>query len=100
MEKLPKRQFTAEFKHEAVCLVRESGLSLAEIARNLSIAVSTLHNWVCEAKSGTAIKKGKPRRLVSDEEAQIAKLQREIAELRMERDILKKAAVFFAKESR
>ena len=89
MEKLPRAKFTPEFKHEAVQLVRESGLSISETARRLSIGSSTLHRWVQEAQSGVA-KNGKAKREVTEEESQISRLIRENAELRMERDILKK----------
>ena len=96
MEKIPKGTYTKEFKEEAAKMVTEQGLSIPEVGRRLSIPKSTIANWVKLAKGGTLAKSKKG---VTGEEMEVARLRREIAELRMERDILKNAAAYFAKES-
>lgn len=96
MQKVPRRQFTDEFKQQAVALAKSSGLSAA--ARKLGISVKTLANWKY-AEVGSGIRESK-RRPVSELEAELSRLQSENATLKMEREILKKAAAFFAKESK
>jgi transposase len=99
MEKIPRSVFTKEFKEEAVKMVMEGGLTQPEVCRRLSLANSTLARWVRQAKKGglsTAVGKRAP---VTEEEMELARLKREVAELKMERDILKNAAAHFAKES-
>ncbi len=98
--RLPNRQFTAEFKHEAVQLVSESGLSIHEVSRRLGIASSTLHRWVHDINTAAPAQLAKHGKVVSDAEAQLSKLLRENAQLRMECEILKKATALFARESR
>ena len=100
MEKLPRRMYTKEFKEEAAQLVLSGGLGLTEAARRLSISVKTLANWVAAAKHGTPVKAGVTRRPVSELEAENSQLKRALAEMKMERDLLKKATAYFAKESR
>ena len=100
-EQLPKQVYTNEFRAQAVLLVTRDGLSIAEAARRLSISLKTLANWVKRAKDGRlpASDAGAVagRRIVTDAEAENSRLRRENAELRMERDILKKATAYFAK---
>ena len=96
MEKVPQGKYTKEFKEEAAKMVAEQGLSIPEIGRRLSIPKSTIANWVRSAKRGTLVK---GKKLVTGEEMEIARLKRENTELRMERDILKKATAYFARES-
>ena len=98
MEKVPKGVFTKEFKEEAVKMVTEGGLTIPEVGRRLSIPRSTLAYWVKIANKGT-LDTGRKQRPVTREEMELARLKREIVELKMERDILKKAAAYFAKES-
>jgi transposase len=98
MERIPKGIYTKEFKEEAVKMVTEGGLGIPEVGRRLSIAKSTIAYWVKIAKEGT-LDTGKSRRPVTGEQMEVARLKREVAELKMERDILKKAAAYFAKES-
>lgn len=95
MEKVPKGVYTKEFKEEAVKLVREVGLSIPEVARRLSVGKSTIEYWVKKAKKG--ILSGQDK--VTPEDMELARLRKENAELKMEREILKKAAAYFAKES-
>ena len=95
MEKVPRGLYTKEFKEEAVKLVTEAGLSVGEAARRLSVGKSTIEYWIRKARNGGLSNQGK----TTAEEMEINRLRRENAELRMERDILKKAAAYFAKES-
>jgi transposase len=98
MERVPKVVYTMEFKEEVVKMVTEAGLSIPEVGRRVSVAKSTITYWVKLAKEGTLSNNGK-QRPVTGEQMEVARLKREVAELRMERDILKKAAAYFAKES-
>jgi len=91
-----KRTFTDEFKQGAVHLVLDEKKGIAEVARNLDLWGSVLRGWVKQAEADRS--KGKTG-LTTEERAELARLRRENRELRMERDILKKAAAFFAKES-
>jgi transposase len=98
MERVPKGVYTKEFKEEAVKLVMEAGLSIPEVGRRLSVGKSTIEYWVRQARKG--IRPDNPRKkAVTAEEMEVNRLRRENAELKMERDILKNAAAYFAKES-
>lgn len=99
MNKLPKQVYTKEFRENAVQLVVDDKLKVPEAARRLSMSAKTLANWVHWARSGKLGEVGSNRKPVTEVEAQLARLQRELAEVRMERDILKKATAYFAKES-
>jgi transposase len=99
MERVPKAVFTKEFKEEAVKMVTESRLTIPEVGRRLSIPKSTLAHWVKIAKEGKLSDIGKREKPVTEEQMELARLKREIAELKMERDILKKATAYFARES-
>jgi putative transposase len=90
------QSYTPEFKAEAVKLVLVQGLSLREAAGRLSIPKGTLTNWVADAKGGAAAA-APGARTVPELEAEMAKLRRDLAEARMERDILKKAMAYFAR---
>jgi transposase len=89
-----RRQFAAEFKRDAVELVRTSGRPIAEIARELGIYDSTLGNWVRQDR----IDRGEQDGLTSDQQARLRQLERENAQLRMERDLLKRTVAFWVKE--
>jgi len=91
-----RKKYTQEYKDEAVELVISSGRPIAEIARNLGINEGTLANWVNTAKKSGKLKE-KP--LNTDERARLKELEDENRRLRMERDFLKKAAAWFAKEN-
>jgi len=99
MEKIPYGRYTKEFREEAARLVIEDGLSAGEAAMRLSLPKSTLENWVRAAKAGKLGSIGKNRRPLTEVEAELARVKRELAVTKMERDILKKAAAYFAKES-
>ena len=87
---------TAEFRAEAVQLVETSGQSLRQVARDLGLSAETLHRWVKQAKADAG--EGPGGALTTDERAELRRLRREVKTLQMEREILKKAAAFFAKE--
>jgi len=90
-----RRKFSEEFKRDAVLLVTEGGMSINKAASDLGLKQPVLSRWVKEYREGG----GKKGLSLSDKE-ELKALRREVAELRMERDILKKAMVFVAKESR
>jgi len=93
-----RRTFSGEFKREAVRLVRERGVSVAQAARDLDLHENVLRKWVREL-SGDPEHAFPGQGQMKPEQAEIARLKKEVAKLRMERDILKKAAAYFAKES-
>ena len=99
MEKIPRGKYTKEFREEAVKLVEGGGMPLREVARRLSMAPSTLVNWRKAYEAGKLGAVGKTYRPLTDIEMELARTKRELAETRMERDLLKKAAAYFAKES-
>ena len=99
MKGVPQGRYTKEFREEAVKLVTEEKLSLPEAARRLSLAPSTLGNWVKTYKAGRLGELGKTYRPLTEVEMELARAKKELAEVKMERDILKKAAAYFAKES-
>jgi len=92
-----RRAFSAEFKVETVRLVRTSGKSISAIARELDLAETALRRWVHDADVDAG--HGPAGALTSKERAELTELRRENTRLRMERDILKKATAFFAKQS-
>jgi len=95
--KRKRRKFEPEFKAEAVRLVLEERRTVADVAKGLGIYGSTLGDWVKQAKADQG--KGPPGAPTTAELEEIRRLRKENRELRMEREILKKAAVWFAKES-
>ena len=96
-KKRKRRSFTEEFKAQTVRLVRESDKGIGAIARELDLTESAVRNWVRQAEVDAG--RGPAGALTTDERAELATLRRENKRLRMERDILKKATAFFAKES-
>ena len=92
-----QQRYTPEFRTEAVKLVIEQGLSQEIAAKRLGIPKGTIGNWVAAAK-GSKDASVPGARSVRELETENAKLRRELAETRMERDILKKAARYFARE--
>lgn len=96
--KRPRRTFTDEFKAGAVRLVVEEGRPLARVARDLDLTETSLRDWVQRVKTGTG--RAAPGAITSSERDELRRLREENWVLKMERDILKKAAVFFAKENR
>jgi transposase len=96
-----RRVYTKEFVDEAVRLVRTSGRPMVKISRDLGINDKTLWNWVSAAKEAEGdVEIKAPKQLTMTEREELRQLRRENALLREEREILKKAAAFFAKESK
>lgn len=93
-----RKRYTPEFRSEAVALVEQRGLTMAQVSRDLGVAETTLWRWVHDAQQAKARPTApSPSASESDE---LKRLRAENAVLREERDILKKATAFFAKESR
>jgi len=90
-----KPPYPEEFRREAVELVRLSGKPLVQVAKDLGVSDMTLRNWLKQAD----VDAGKREGLASDEREELRTLRREVRTLRIEREILKKAAAFFAKET-
>lgn len=91
--------YPAEFRLEAVRLYQESGKSLQEIASDLGISTNSLRNWIRRAENNGTAKPSSASVLSADEREELKRLQREVRILREEREILKKAAAFFAQET-
>jgi transposase len=90
-----RREFTKEFKRDAVELVRTTGRPIAQIARELGIYDSTLGNWVRQ----DAINRGEAEGLTTEEHERLRQLEADNAKLRMERDLLKRTVAFWVKET-
>ena len=99
MSKKKQQRYTPEFRTEAVKLVTEQGLSQETAAGRLAVPKGTLANWVAAAKSSTRVAAVPGARSAKDLEEENTRLRKELAEARMERDILKKATEYFARES-
>jgi transposase-like protein len=95
--KKKRRSFTKEFKAEAVRLCKVGDRSVGKVARDLDLTETALRAWVKQAEVDAG--HGPPEALTSAEREELARLRRENKRLQMERDILKAAATFFAKES-
>ncbi len=93
------RKYTPAFREAAIKQVVEGGRSMPSVARSLEMSSKTLANWVYRARHGEALLKRSPVKPVSELEAELTRLRQENARLRVEKDILKKAAAYFAKES-
>jgi transposase len=94
--KRPRRSFTKEFKAEVVALVRQDGNTAASVARDLDLTETAVRDWVRQADIDDGSRDG----LTSSEREELARLRRENRVLREERDILKRATAFFARETR
>ena len=99
MKGIPLGRYTKELREEAVKLVTEGKLSLPEAARRLSLSPSTLRYWAKAYQEGRLGDVGKTQRPLTEIEMELARTKKELAEAKMERDILKKAAAYFARES-
>ena len=93
MDKRTRRRFTPEFKAEAVALVRGSGKSTRQIARDLGLAETSLQRWVAQAEVDAGLRDG----LSTAEREELSQLRRELRVVRDERDVLAKAIAFFTK---
>ena len=95
-----RRQYTLEFKQEAVRLIKEQGLTPAQVARDLGLDRSIVRTWVEKANAGQLVDTAVRQPSTPSLEDEVRRLRKENAVLREEREILKKAAAFFAKETR
>ena len=93
-----RRQFSREFKLEAIKLVEDRGVSVAQAARDLDVHQNVLRKWMRDV-AADARQAFPGKGVMKPEQAEIDRLKKENAKLRMERDILKKAAAYFAKDS-
>jgi transposase len=93
-----RRKFSGEYKAETVRLVRNSGKSVGRMALELGIGETALRRWIAQAEVEAG--RGPEGALARSERAELVELRRENQRLRMEREILKKAAAFFARTSR
>jgi transposase len=92
-EKRKRRRYTEDFKREAVALVTEQGYSVAEAARSLDVGENQIRRWRQKFEQESA-----QGELSSTEREELERLRKEIRQLRMEKEILKKASAYFAKE--
>jgi transposase len=93
-----RSQYPEEFRREAVRLVLTTDKSMAEVGRDLGINYKTLGNWV-RAEEARQARDGEPGALSENERLELKRLRKENSELRVEREILRKAAAYFAKET-
>ena len=98
MAELKRRRYTEEFKQEAVQLVRESAHPVAQVARDLGIPDNVLYRWTAQHRQAEA--HGTTRAAQRAEAEEFTRLKRELARVTQERVFLRRAAAFFAKESR
>ena len=92
----PRRKFSKEFMAEAVALVTQQGMSIGRVAKDLGVSWSQVKRWVEQAAADSG---ERPGMLTAEERHELTSLRRQVRMLTMEREILKKAAAFFAKES-
>ena len=97
MERRKRRAFTKEFKAETARMVVEGGRAIAQVAHDLDLTESALRQWVRQHEVDAG--RGKPGELTTAEREELQRLRREVKTLRIEREILKTAAAFFAKEN-
>lgn len=98
--RIPKRAYTEQFREEAVRQVIELGRTATDVSRSLDISSKTLGNWVRRARRGKALVKRTAATQVDEAQAELSRLRSEVARLRVDNEILKKAAAYFARESR
>jgi transposase len=98
MERRKRRAFTKSYKAEVVELVRKSGKSIGAIAKELDLTETAVRAWVRQAEVDSG--RGPVGALTTEEREELSRLRRENQRLRMEKEILKKATAFFAKESK
>ena len=95
-QRRPRRSFPDEYKAEVIDLCRSSGSSIAAVARDLDLSETAVRRWVNQAEVDAGRRDG----LSTAEREELARLRKEVRVLREERDILRRATVFFARETR
>lgn len=98
MAEVQRRRYTDDFKMEAVRLVRQSNRPAAQVARELGIADNLLYRWVAEHRQAEV--QGTTRAALRTDAEELARVKRDLERVTKERDFLRRAAAFFAKESR
>jgi transposase len=98
MPRKKPKQFSPEFRAEAIRQVNIGDRTLSKVARDLGVSMQTLWQWVHQSEVDAG--KGEPEELATTERQELVQLRREVARLREEREILKKATAFFAKENK
>jgi transposase len=98
MGKRKRRSFSKEYKAEVVELIRKSGKSIGAVARELDLAETAVRRWVSQAEIDSG--RGPAGALTTSEREELGQLRKRVKTLEMEREILKKATAFFAKESK
>ncbi len=97
-EKRKRRSFTKEYKAEVVKLIRKSGKTIGAVSRDLGLTETSVRRWVEQAEIDSG--SGPAGALTTAEREELARLRKQVKTLQMEREILKKATAFFAKESK
>jgi len=92
-----RKQYSPEFRAEATRLVLDENMAQKDVAKDLGIPLSSMSRWVRQARIDRG--EGEPGELKSSDRDELRELRKKVRQLEMERDILKKAAAFFAKES-
>ena len=98
LEKKSRNQYSDEYKSEAVRLLKDSGKPVSQIARELGVNANMLHRWAREERAAGVA--GNTRSGVKADQEELARLRRELARVTAERDFLKRAAAYFAKEQK
>jgi len=98
MERIPNAVYTKELREEAVKLVTEQGFKIPDVGRRLSIPKSTISYWVTEERKGKLSSVGSSKKTLTEAEMELAQIKRELTQTKMERDFLRKAAAYFARE--
>jgi transposase-like protein len=99
MRRLPQAKYTREFRLEAVKLVTEQGMEIKAAAKQLALPTSTLAHWMQQLRAGTLNEVGKTQPTLTELDSELSKVKKENAALKVENEILKKAAAYFARES-
>lgn len=100
MHTIPNRRYTVEFQEAAVQQVLDSGRSMNAVAGSLEMPPKTLANWVRRTRQGQRLSEGGRQTAVTDVQAELSRLQAENLQLKLDKEILKKAAAYFVRESR